>query len=201
MYQTQSPYTSQDFFISGQGNPNTALRKAPRGSTYLDVATGDIWKKSTGASVATGWGILGDIVQTIAAGTVYTLTNTSAAVVFGTTSPVVVLTAAGRWELSAFAQMDNVGATYAANRTLTLKLRRTNNTAADVTGGTVTAGTGVTTTVTGQLWQAIIPPTLYDTANVDDSITLFADVSTAPSAGSSTVYAARITAKFLGTQL
>lgn len=192
--------TFNEYFQYGSGTPNAAVKAAP-GTRYIDIATGLEYIKTSAASSDTGWGIKGDIIQTIAAGTVYTLTATSAAVDFGTTDPVVVLPYAGRWLLSANAQMDNVAATYASSRVLTLKLRRTNNTAADITGGSVVSQTGVTTTVTGQLWQATIPPTLYDTSNTDDSITLYADVSVIASAGSSTVTSARITAEYLGPQL
>lgn len=198
MLQTQSPFTFQNYFMSGQGNPNTLI-KAPKGARYLDVGTGDVYIKTTGASSLIGWGINGDIIEAVAAGTVYTLTATSAAVDFGTTDPVIVIPYAGRWRLQANVQLDNVGASYAASRTVTLKLRRTNNTPADIL--TATSQTGVITTLTSSLWNAMLGPVNYDTNNTDDSITVFADVSTLPSAGSSTVYACRITATYLGVQL
>ncbi len=141
--------------------------------------------------------ISGIKVSTTAAGTVYTLTNTAAAVDFGTTDPVIVLTKPGRYLLIARVTLNYVGATYAAERTVTLKIRRTNNTAADVeTSVQQTAIITTTTAVHGTFFIVAA----YDTTNTTvgsvgtDSLTIFADVSTVASAGSETVSAASITA-------
>lgn len=138
-------------------------------------------------------------VATYGAGTAYSLTNTAAAIDLGTTDPVAVINKAGTYLIFGWVNLQYVGATFAANRTVTIKLRRTNNTPADLTGGTVTLGTNVTTTVTGTLAIVSINPVVYTTANTDDSITLFGDVSTVPSAGSldvtqASVVAVRLTA-------
>lgn len=119
-----------------------------------------------------------------AAGTVYSLTNVAAALVFGTTSPALVINKAGTYLIMGTVNLEYVGATFAANRTATIKLRRTNNTPADLTGGTVTLGTNIVTTVSGVLSIVAFQPVIYSTVNTDDAITIFGDVSVAPSAGS-----------------
>lgn len=118
-----------------------------------------------------------------AVGTAYSLTNTSAALTFGTTQPVVTLSGAGVYLILARADLRFNGATFAASRTITMKLRRTNNTPADLTGGTDTGITGIVTTTTGEA-DTLIMWALYTTTNATDIITIFGDVSVVPSAGS-----------------
>jgi len=128
-----------------------------------------------------------------AAGTVYALTATSAAVDFGTTDPSITLDKPGTYLLIARAKLNYKAATFAASRTTTMKLRRTNNTAGDVTNGAATASTDIITTLTytmiDQTWQ-----TIYTTANSDDVIAIFGHVSVLPSAGSLDVAEASIIA-------
>lgn len=123
-----------------------------------------------------------DIKSVYASGTVYGLTNAAAALDFGTTDPVLTLNGDGQWLIFARVVLSFSAASFVASRTVTLKLRRTNNTAADLTGGTTALQTGITTTVTGPLGSIAIPPILY-TGQTGDSITIFGSVSTAPSAG------------------
>lgn len=118
-----------------------------------------------------------------AAGTAYTLTAVSAALDFGTTDPVITLNKAGTYLLFSTVNYQFVGATFAANRTVTSKLRRTNNTPADVTGSSIAIGTNIVTTVNGVLQAVVIPAVLYTTANLDDAITIYSDVSVIPTAG------------------
>lgn len=132
-------------------------------------------------------------VSSVAVGSVYTLTNAAAAAVFGTTSPSITLPTPGTYLISVRAQTRLVGATFAANRTVTLSLRRTNNTAANLTGGTITGTSSILTLITGTLtdhcWQAV-----YTTSNNDDVITIFASIDVVPSAGSIVLAEASITA-------
>lgn len=122
-------------------------------------------------------------ISTSASGTAYSLTNTSTALTFGTSSPTLVLDKAGTYVLLARVNLEYAGATFASNRTVTLKLRRTNNTAADLTGGTTSLGTNVVTTASGIMSAALLPPVFYTTTNTNDIVTIFGDVSVAPSAG------------------
>lgn len=129
-----------------------------------------------------------------AAGTAYDLTATSAALNFGTTDPVLVLDKAGTYLLQARVNLQFVGATFAANQTVTLKLRRTNNTAADVSNSSTVLGTGIVTTVDGNFAVVSFPPVVYTTTVATDSITIFGDVSVIPSAGTLSATQASIVA-------
>lgn len=123
-------------------------------------------------------------VKTYAAGTAYSLTAVSAALDFGTTDPSVVINKAGTYLLFGRVNLKYTAATFAASRTATLKLRRTNNTAADLTNGSMTALTDIITTLTYTMGVFNLPPVVYTTTNTDDAITIFGDVSVVPTAGS-----------------
>lgn len=124
-------------------------------------------------------------------GTLYTLTNSAAAIDCGTTDPAITIAAAGTYRLNAFIRYDNSGATYAADRIITGKIRRTNNTPADITSGNL--HTGVTTTVSYTAGGIYLLST-YTTSNANDALALFADVATVPSAGITVTGAAFIVA-------
>jgi hypothetical protein len=135
---------------------------------------------------STSWSVLwhDSGVQSVhAAGTAYSLTATPAKLDFGTTDPSFTLVNAGTYLLQARVRLDYNAATFAAVRTATLKLRRTNNTAADLTNGSVAAATQIVTTLSGTFivrsW-----PVIYSTANNDDTIEIFGSLDVVPSAGS-----------------
>ena len=115
-------------------------------------------------------------------GTAYVLTNTAAAVDFGTTDPVITLSVAGTYLIMAQIDLAYNGATVVAE-TATVKVRRTNNTAADLSA-VVVIDLPVSTTLTNTYGTVFIPPFVYTTAATDDSVTIFANVSAALSAGS-----------------
>ena len=123
-------------------------------------------------------------VETYAAGTAYSFTNSSAALDFGTTDPAIVIAQAGTYLIRGRVLMKYNAATFAANRTVTLKFRRTNNTAADITNGSTALTTEVLTLSTGTWVECQMPEVVYATVNTNDAITIYGDVSTVPSAGS-----------------
>lgn len=129
-----------------------------------------------------------------AAGTAYTLTAVSAAVDFGTTDPIITINAAGTYALRAKVKVALNGATFAANRTLTVKLRRTNNTAADVANSSTTWIVPIITTITQTLAVIELPEVIYTTALATDTIQLFADISVLPTAGTISIDEASIVA-------
>lgn len=122
-------------------------------------------------------------VSTTASGTGYSFTNTSAAITFGTSTPSLVLDKAGTYLILSKIQLDYVGATFAASRTATVKLRRTNNTPADVTGASAALATAIVTTVTSTFASLSLPPVLYTTTNTNDIIVFYGDLNTVPTAG------------------
>jgi len=129
-----------------------------------------------------------------AAGTAYALTATSALLDFGTTDPTLVLNKAGTYLLFGRVRVDYAAATFAASRAVTLKLRRTNNTAADISNSAAVLDTDIITTKTYTFGVFSLPPVLYTTALLTDSISIFGDVAVVPSAGALNAGAASIVA-------
>jgi hypothetical protein len=117
-----------------------------------------------------------------AAGTAYTLTGSSAALDFGTTDPILTLNQTGTYLITGNVGIKYNGATYAGAQTATLKFRRTNNTAADLTSGSRAVEMPVLTTFTGGDVFAM-PPVIY-TATAGDTVTIFGILSATPAAGS-----------------
>lgn len=114
-----------------------------------------------------------------ASGTVYSLTGSQAAVDFGTTDPALTIDQAGTWRIRARMLLKYNNATFAANQTATMKLRRTNNTAADLTNASTAITTEVLTTTTKHLAFAEIEAD-YTTNNGNDSIALYGALSALP---------------------
>jgi hypothetical protein len=119
-----------------------------------------------------------------ASGTAYSLTNTAALLNFGTTDPSLVLTAPGIYLIFARIRIDYNAATFAAVRTVTIKLRRTNNTAADITNSPTSAKTDIITTLTYTFHIFNLQAIVYTTTNSDDVIEMWGSIDTVPSAGS-----------------
>lgn len=118
-----------------------------------------------------------------ASGTAYTFVGTgSQQPAFGTTSPGFTIQNAGTYTISGAVGVKYSGATYAGAQTITIKFRRTNNTAADLTSGSRVVELPVLTTFTGGDVMTI-PAVIY-TASVGDIIQIFVQVSALPSAGS-----------------
>lgn len=154
----------------------------------LDLASGDSFRVVNGnVNIASGeFQSAGDRINynlsAYGAGTAYSLTNSAAAIDFGTTDPAIVLDKAGTYQLCGQVNLAYNGATVVAE-TATIKVRRTNNTAADLSP-VVVLDLPVTTTLTHTYGIFPIPCVFYTTAATDDAITLFANVSAALGAGS-----------------
>jgi hypothetical protein len=139
-------------------------------------------------------GLTVNVAQSVAgSGTAYNLTNAAAAIVLGTTSPVLTITAPGTYLLLPKVMVEAAGATI-TNQTATFTLRRTNNTAADLPGSPITVDLPVMTTLTNTIGQFSPGALLYSTAHSDDSITIFGSLSAAAGAGNIAVSAANIVA-------
>lgn len=119
-----------------------------------------------------------------AAGTVAALPAVSAILNFGTTDPTITINEAGTWILYSRATLKYTAATFAGNETATLKLRRTNNTAADVTNATTTQTLRIVTTLTDGFGAVDLAPVIYTTTNTTDIIELWGALSNLPAAGS-----------------
>jgi hypothetical protein len=143
---------------------------------------------SAGAVISTAGGLLSSQANSYSGyltGTAYTMTGSSAAITGGTTSPAVTLSTAGTYLIQGGFVLEYVAATYAANQTATIKFRRTNNTATDLTNATTTVELRVLTTLTDNAGSGPIPAVIY-TATAGDAISVFGTLSATPSAGSVT---------------
>lgn len=174
---------------SGGSVSDTAFANTWDGITTVAPSKNTLWD-----AVGVGWNYP---LSVYAAGTAYSLTATPAAMTFGTTNPVLVLDKSGTYKIEGRAYAQYNGATYASNQTATVKLRRTNNTAADIANATTTAKLRVITTITDTVGVMPLPPVTYTTTNANDSITIFGSVSSTPAAGSVDISEASIFATLL----
>lgn len=106
------------------------------------------------------------------------LTNAAAQIL----SSAITLTATQSYLLFATARFGYVGATFAANQTLTVKIRRTNNTATDISNAIQTQVLAIVTTITYGIAEITIPLVSYSGTS-GDILQIYALVSTVPSAG------------------
>lgn len=128
-------------------------------------------------------GVGGESEIIYASGTAYSLTATPALLNFGTVDPSITLTRPGVWLIMARARIDNNAKTTAAVRTITLKLRRTNNTAADIANSSSSCLTAIMTTLTFTLTIMCLPPIIYTTTASDDIIQLWGSADDISGAG------------------
>lgn len=155
---------------------SVSVLDASGGAFQFYVSSGGVYTKASAPVTATAF------TSAYGAGTAYVLTNTAAAVDFGTTDPAIVIAAAGTYRICAQINLAYNGATVAAE-TATIKVRRTNNTAADVSVVPV-LDLPVATTLTHTYGIFAIPCFSYTTTNTDDALSIFANVSATLGAGS-----------------
>lgn len=161
-------------------------------SEKLDV-TGSV---NCSSSFKTGGNPLGYSVQAIASGTAYTLTTTPALIDFGTTDPSITVDKAGTYMLFARVQIYMDAVTFSTAAQLTIKIRRTNNTAADITNATTTITTGILTTLglTETMGIYTLPVVVYVTANATDVLELWGSLDILPDSGNMNVTEASLLA-------
>ncbi len=134
-------------------------------------------------------------ISAYASGTVYALTNASAAVTFGTNSPVITIDQPGTYRLSSTAQLKYNATTFAAPQTATCILYRTNNTAGAITNATRTVDLRILTAITDNAGFISIPEVQYTTTNYNDQIQLYCGMSASAGGGSVDVVSANVIAK------
>jgi len=180
---------SADFSVSnGDGIAgNIGLALSFTVSAYAKTLLDDLTSAAARATLG-----IGAYQEGIASGSVYTITTVVQAVDFGTNDPAIVIPEAGVWLVLGWIQVDSVAATIGTTQNLDLRVRRTNNTAADLCQVIVDLPAQTALTHTVGVWQ--LPPAIYTTFNTNDAIALFAGLSSALAAGTLTVPRARITA-------
>lgn len=132
-----------------------------------------------------------------AAGAAYSLTNSSANVAIGAVNTQITLPEAGTWMLLSRVRYDYAAATFAGTEIVTTKLRRTNNTAADILNSSTAWRVQNITTLSYTAHVTETPPIFYTTANNNDVVELWGSVSAGPSAGALNAIEADIVAIWL----
>lgn len=178
--------SDEDLTLNLDDTANTVTVSSSTGVTTL--ALGAIGVTSTGTSsigplvdAVDGTTPLNNLLSAYGAGTAYSLTNTAAAIDFGTTDPIKTLTQAGTYTIYAQVHLAYAGATVVAE-TATLTVRRTNDTAADL-GQTIVIDLPASTTLTNSYGIVTLPPFEYTTAVTTNILTINANVSAALGAG------------------
>lgn len=154
--------------------------------TISEIYTGDVESSRTATASADNdlrmnGAKVGYNTTAYGVGSAYSLTDSAAAIDLGTTDPAIVLAKAGTYLIMAQVNLQYNGATVAAE-TATVKVRRTNNTAADLSA-VVVIDLPASTTLTHMYGTVTIPPFFYTTSATDDAVTIFGNVSAALSAG------------------
>jgi hypothetical protein len=187
-----------------------ALTVDNTGTIVITLATNSGLVQTSGLSVSlvSGGGILVnssglylDTVHTVtvyASGTAYQITTSFAQIIFGTTSPVVTLDRAGTWLIKARARVDRNGIHINVDHVVSLKLRRSNNTASDITNA-ATAYDDIAHTASDVETEGLFPfpEVVYTTANNNDIIQMWIMIDQAAVSGSHDVVEADIQAIFL----
>lgn len=120
------------------------------------------------------------------AGTGYNITTTSAKIDFtggGSNDPSITLGAAGTYVITSNVRIDYNGLTNLAANTVTVKLRRINNTAADLADATGGFTVPPVTLLTSTGGDCDVNTVIYTTANNNDVIELWASRSASISVG------------------
>jgi hypothetical protein len=118
-------------------------------------------------------------------GSNYVMTETSTEITHDTTNSAVTLAQAGTYKLSGMMVTFYNGAQFQGGDVVTIKLRRTNNTPADLVNSqvVVSALIGSTQSAFDGGRQVSLPHVVYTTENTDDRIALFVAVNDAPGQG------------------
>ncbi len=182
----------------------TGLSGLTSGSQYYLTNTAGIISTTAGTNIvragvakSTTSLLIDTTTKIYASGTAYSFTNASALIHLGTQDPTTILPRPGNYVLRAVVNVKYNGASFAANRVLTLKLRRTNNTAADVANSSTVETTAIITTLTYTFGVFELPEVSYTTANNNDIISIYGGLDTAPTAGSLDAVEASIVARYV----
>ena len=179
---TKPPTVGQQVQAVARAKTATTIRMLPN-QPLIEVGLG-------GADYLAGRG----------SGTAYTLTATPALITLGTTNPVIDGTstpfaAGGVYLIRAYGSIQYAGATFISNRVITLKVRRTSGTPADLTNSSTIFNTGVLTTLTLPDIGAPLQEFLYTATATTDVLQVWGSIDVIPSVGAVNIVNAWITAQ------
>lgn len=145
-----------------------------------DLAAGVTISAGAKVSPAGVLSILTTPLSVYASGTAYPLTNSSQLLDFtggGSVDPSLTITSAGTYLLLSRVRYDFNGKTVNDGRIITTKLRRTNNTAADIADSSTNFVCRANTTGNGTAGVIELQPIIYTTVNSDDVLELWGSLS------------------------
>jgi len=185
---SSSPYGYGDYalIIIDSSNTTGSLDANYQGYFYREFGintffAGDV---SVSGNVFSNGGRINLPFTVYASGSIYSLTASSVLLNFGTTDPSLTITQPGTYLIRSGVNLKYNAATFAANETATMKLRRTNNTPADLTNALTATTLRIITTITDGVGWSIVPDIIYTTTATDDAIELQGGLSNTPGAGS-----------------
>lgn len=157
------------------------LDSAPAATITLGATVTPTGQKFTPAAPQTVYG----------SGTVYEMTASAAQLAVGTNPPTLTLASTGQWLIYGFANVKLLSVTWAAVHTWDLHIRRTNNTATDLTPAQSMV-TPICTTLTSELNAVQLPPISY-AGTAGDTLELWGSLSALPDNTAAGVHAVQVT--------
>lgn len=177
---------------------DTVVSATQISGTFLG-ASGDV---EAGDTISTGSGVSPSGVpvsitdqSVYASGTAATLGTSSALLDFGTTDPSLTLTGTGKWLLFVTVVLEYAAWNSNAAKAVTLKVRRTNNTAADVTNCTTTVTVPLNAgAITGTAYVVTLPVVEYTSSGSGDILQVWGTAAAPVSSGTITASACSLVA-------
>ncbi len=158
------------------------------GGNSVTIPTGTTYTPGTGISISSNTIINSAPNPTIttaaySSGTVYNITTTPAKLDFGTTDPAITLPTSGTYLIMSNVRIDYNGLTNILANTVNIKLRRTNNTASDLTNATGDFILPLVTLLTQTGGDCDVSSVIYTTSNSNDVIELWGNRTASVSVG------------------
>lgn len=191
-----TPFTQQPAtLIVNGGNISTVGGNTVALPQFSVVAGANVSVSATNGTLFTviGLPITSQTAAAYASGTPYNLNTTYQKIDFGTTDALITLPASGTWQIQAKIKIEYVGLTTLALTPCNFKLRRTNNTAADITNTPTVFNIPILTLLTQTGGDADLP-TIFYTGAAGDILEIWGQLGTAISLGNARIGEACITA-------
>lgn len=169
--------------VTGSGTVTSVGLSAPSaftiyGSPVTSSGTLTLTGAGTSSQVIDGTGALKNLTPFAGygTGTPYALTTSSAAIDLGTSDPTITITSPGTYLITSNVQLEYAGLTTVLN-TCSFKLRRTNNTPADLANASTNFTVPALTLASQTGGDADLNAIIYTTSNSNDKIDIFGNRS------------------------